>query len=194
MGKSIPITGILLAGGKSSRMGRDKGLIYAGVRGTLTDIILEKMKPAVDNLMIIANNDEYRRFGIPVIKDIILHCGPLGGIYTGLEHSKTEWSMILSCDIPFVNTELLCFLIQQINEHDVIVPVHYRRTEPLCALYRKSCKGKIRMLLEQKKFKVKDAIKQFNVLYLKVSEQPFYHNKLFDNINTGKELQGIHSI
>src|SRR3972149_6983321 len=193
MGKGIPITGILLAGGKSSRMGRDKGLIYAGDK-TFTDIILEKMKPAVDALMIIANNDEYCRFGIPVIKDIIPDRGPLGGIYTGLHYSKTEWNMILSCDIPFVNTELLYFLIQQINEYDVIIPVHYRRTEPLCALYRKSCKEKIRMLLEQKKLKVKDAVRQFNVHYLKVSGQSFYNSKLFDNINTGKELQDFRSL
>ena len=106
------ITGIILAGGKSSRMGTEKGLILYKNKPFVKHII-EAMKPLVNNIIIICNTRAYERFGFKCYEDLIKNTGPLAGIYTGLSYSKTDNNLIVSCDIPLVNTVVLQKLIDQ---------------------------------------------------------------------------------
>ncbi|MCK6650149.1 MAG: molybdenum cofactor guanylyltransferase, partial [Bacteroidia bacterium] len=117
-----PITGIILAGGKSSRMGTDKGIVELNNKA-LIEYVIETLREVTDQIIIIANNNHYDKFGYEVYPDIIKEAGPMGGIYTGLFYSTTEHNFILSCDTPLLNKNILKEIIAttQNNDADVVI-------------------------------------------------------------------------
>ena len=104
------IMGIILAGGKSSRMGSDKGLLKIENR-TFVECVIDAMKPLIDEIIIVSNNPEYDQFGYHRVEDDIKDSGPLAGLYSGLKHSNTEHNLVLSSDIPLIKAEILEKLI-----------------------------------------------------------------------------------
>ena len=96
------ITVIVLAGGKSSRMMKDKGLILFNDK-TLIEHSIEKVKKVAAHIFIITTNSAYQQFGYPCIEDELKERGPLGGIFTGLVHSSTQKNLVIGCDMPFLS-------------------------------------------------------------------------------------------
>lgn len=183
------ITGIILAGGKSSRMGSDKGIVNLYGKKFI-EHILEAVLPNVNEVIIIANNDNYNNLGYKVIKDKIKDCGPLGGIYTGLMNSKTENNIVVSCDIPFINSDLVKYIIENTSNADITVPVYKGNIEPLCAIYTKRTSDQIFNLIMNKDLKIQNILKYFITKELFITKmQKFYTDKLFVNINTQEELK-----
>ena len=130
------ITGIILAGGKSSRMGTDKGILELNGR-KMVDYVIKALTPNVDEIIIIANNKNYNNLGYKVYRDIIKNCGPMGGIYTGLMKSKTKNNMLVCCDIPNISSIIIEYIIISAGEEAALVPIHNGQAEPLCAVYKK---------------------------------------------------------
>ncbi len=130
-------TGIILAGGKSSRMGEDKGLVFLEGQPMVTHVI-EQLKEVVGEVIVIANNTEYQQFGFPVYADLVLGKGPVGGIYTGLVYSKTELNLCISCDTPFVSAQFLKWLLSQANGSMVTLPRFNENVHQLIGVYKKS--------------------------------------------------------
>ncbi|MDO9185835.1 MAG: molybdenum cofactor guanylyltransferase [Bacteroidia bacterium] len=183
------ITGIILVGGKSSRMGSDKGIVKLNGK-TFIEHILEAVLPNVNEVLIIANNDNYNNLGYKVIKDKIKDCGPLGGIYTGLMNSKTENNIVVSCDIPFINSDLVKYIIENTSNADITVPIYKGNIEPLCAVYTKRTSDQIYNLIMNKDLKIQNIFKYFITKELYITKiQQFYTDKLFVNINTPEELK-----
>lgn len=183
------VTGIILAGGKSSRMGSDKGILDLNGKKFIEHII-EAIKPNVDEIMIIANNDNYSNFLFPVYKDLILDRGPIGGIYTGLSKTKTEKNIIVSCDIPFVTSELIKHIIDNSKGADIAVPVYKGNSEPLCAVYNKKTTKEIHQLILNNELKMHKVIQHFITREIFINESDkFYNAKLLLNINTPEELK-----
>lgn len=183
------ITGIILAGGKSSRMGSDKGIVELNKKKFI-EHILDAVLPNVNEVIIIANNDNYNYLGYKVIKDIIKDCGPLGGIYTGLMNSKTENNIVVSCDIPFISSDLIKYIIENTNNADISVPVYKGNIEPLCAVYTKRTSDQIHNLIMNKNLKIQNILKYFITKEIFITKmQKFYTEKLFVNINTPEELK-----
>ena len=106
MVKKNNITGIVLAGGKSSRMGLDKGLINMNNQ-TFIEAIINAMRPLVGDIIIVSNNSDYDQFGYLRINDLIKDSGPMAGLYSGLYFSQSDYNLVLSCDIPFIKTDVL---------------------------------------------------------------------------------------
>jgi molybdopterin-guanine dinucleotide biosynthesis protein A len=185
----MEITGIVLAGGKSSRMGKDKGLI--NLNGELmVNYSINTLKPICSSIIIICNNNDYDHLGYPVYKDIHKDCGPLAGIHTGLFNSKTDNNIVLSCDSPFVPTELLSHLIANSEGCDIVVPTYYKKIYPLTALYKKACIQTFEESLKQKKLKVKKTIELLSTNIVEFSSDMEYVNdKIFTNINTLADLE-----
>jgi molybdopterin-guanine dinucleotide biosynthesis protein A len=185
----MEITGIVLAGGKSSRMGKDKGLI--NLNGELmVNYSINTLKPICSAIIIICNNNDYDHLGYPVFEDINKDCGPLAGIYTGLYNSKTDNNIILSCDSPFVPTALLSHLIDNSESYDAVVPIYYKKTYPLTALYKKACMETFEESIKQNKLKVKKTIELVNTNIVEFSSDMDYVNdKIFTNINTLADLE-----
>ncbi len=182
------ITGIILAGGKSSRMGTDKGLVlYKGK--FFTQYVIDAIKPLVDDIMIISDNSSYDIFNTTRTNDDIKNAGPLAGVYTGLKHSKTEFNLVLSCDVPLITTSVLQQLIDAISfDIDIIQLKSKDKTMPLIALYKKTCAPTFLELLKKKERKMTQAISHFKVKTI-VLETDLEHYTA--NINTIDELNKI---
>lgn len=188
------ITAILLAGGKSSRMGTDKGIVEVNGVKMIESIILA-VKPVVNEIIIIANNDHYDYLGYSVYNDLIKESGPLAGIYTGLFYSNTETNLVISCDVPFVNEGLLSYIVDNAGQCEVAVPVHNGKTEPLCAVYSKKCLDSFKNLITNKELKMHNVLNYFLTKQIFISEKlSFYNSKLFTNVNSLNELSKLKEI
>lgn len=178
------ITAIILAGGKSSRMGEDKGLmLFEGL--PMVEHVINTVKQLTDKVIIIANDKQYEQFGVPVYEDIEKEKGPLAGIITGLSVSKTDLNWVISCDAPKVSGELLAELARAIEDYDAVVPVYYEKVHPLIATYRKSALNVLKEQLALNRFKVILANEALNVKRLNVNG---FDEANFRNINTKGDL------
>jgi len=182
------ITGILLAGGKSSRMGTDKGFLKLNKKSFI-EYSMEALQPLVSQMIIVANNPDYDVFKIKRIDDLIKDAGPLAGIYSGLKHSKTEYNLVLSCDIPLMKTEILEKLIEaQDGCQDVIQIVSNGKSMPLIALYKKTCATIFYKLLQNDERRLHVALNQCKVKNIILNSE---YDLFTKNINTPEELKTI---
>ena len=167
------ITGIVLAGGKSSRMGSDKGLLTINDK-TFVEHVIVAMKPLVDKIIIVSNNKDYDQFGYRRVEDSIKDSGPLAGLYSGLKHSETEFNLVLSCDIPMIKTELLKKLVDaDLENHEVVQIESNTKTMPLIAMYKKQCMHKCLELLQQGEKRLRVAVNELKTKTITVSEFNF---------------------
>lgn len=182
------ITAIILAGGKSSRMKEDKGLVY--FRGKmLVEYVIEAAGKAADHIMIITANPAYGQFGIPCFEDERKDKGPLGGILTGLDHSSTSKNLLLGCDMPFLTEKILTELIIHCGDEDVLLTEHLGKAEPLCSIYDRSSIPHIRSLIEQDQLKITDAIAGLKTRVISFDREEWFSGNEFANINSIEELK-----
>src|SRR5271163_1224329 len=99
-------SGYVLAGGRSTRMGRDKALLPLG-DSTLLDHVAQCVRQAAGNVTIIGPPDRYASLGYPVTADLVTNCGPLGGLYTALSITETDWNLMVACDMPGLTAHFL---------------------------------------------------------------------------------------
>lgn len=176
-------TGYILAGGQSSRMGEDKGLkLFLGK--PLIQMVIEQMLIAVDKVVIVANNMDYNQFGLEVIEDKIKNSGPAGGIYTALQHSKTEKNFITSCDMPFIAAEAIQFMLRNSSLNAISIPLFHNKLEPLFGVYPKTCLPHWKASLEKGIFKLTELAKAYKLNKITVDKIAIFSEKHFQNINT----------
>ena len=183
------ITGIILAGGKSSRMGTDKGLIpFKGK--ALIHYAEEILKTFCGQIIISSNSSNYDFLGYPVVKDIYPNSGPMGGIYSALCHSKTDLNIVISCDMPFINEGLIKDLISSADKYDVVVPWYKDdHFEPMAAAYQKKNSEIFLSFIKDNNYRIPDFYNVVNTLKLDMSQNPdYYSENLFYNINSKAEL------
>ncbi len=179
-------TGIILAGGESSRMNFiDKGLLEISGKPCVLHVI-EALKSSVDHVIIISNNKEYERFGYDVYPDEYLKKGPMGGIFSGLKHSSTETNIFVACDMPKLIPEMFKELLSRSESADVVVPVVNNRYQPLCAIYKKQIINQVERSIKENKLKLRFLIDETNSVLLQDS---FFNDDLFFNVNTPTELE-----
>ncbi len=136
-------TGVILAGGQSRRMGRNKALLPVGPQ-TLIEIVIERLREACTHLLLVTNTPEvYRHLDIPMVPDALPERQSLVGIYTGILHTA-EPAFVCACDMPFLNPRLIRFLLSLAEGTDVVIPRHDGRYEPLHAVYAPACLDPIR--------------------------------------------------
>jgi molybdenum cofactor guanylyltransferase len=185
-------TGVILVGGKSRRMGRDKAFLQIAGK-PLFERVLEVFRESFDQLLLVGDRAErFARFGLPILPDIYPGSA-LGGLYTGLRHAETEYIFVSSCDLPFPNRDLLLFLCSLRGGFDAVVPNTAQGFEPLFAVYAKSCLGPMRGLLEKGNMRVYDFYPQVRVRYVRGEELAHLDRdgKSFVNINSPEELERI---
>lgn len=176
------ITGIVLAGGKSSRMGTDKGLLnYKGKK--LVEYSIDLMRKYCNDLIISTNNPEYRQFGIPALEDEFPEKGPAGGIFTALKKSITDWNLVVACDMPFLNRNFMDTLLSGSGNSCGVVPVHDGLFEPLAALYHKSLAVTLADAIKNDHLSMHRIIRSANVSLLPVENLLKEFPLLFENLN-----------
>jgi molybdenum cofactor guanylyltransferase len=144
-----PVSAIIQAGGQSRRMGRDKALIDYQGRPIIAHVI-ETLRALADDIVIVSNrSDLYSSFGARVVADYDPPCGPLGGLAAGLQALNTELALVVACDMPFLNVNLLRWLIDLADGYDAVVPQSGTEFEPLHAVYRRDCYHPIEQRLQR---------------------------------------------
>jgi molybdopterin-guanine dinucleotide biosynthesis protein A len=182
------ITGIVLAGGKSSRMGSDKGLLTINDK-TFVEHVIVAMKPLVDKIIIVSNNKDYDQFGYRRVEDSIKDSGPLAGLYSGLKHSETEFNLVLSCDIPMIKTEILKKLVDtDLENYEVVQIESNTKTMPLIAMYKKQCMHKCLELLQQGERRLRVAVNQLKTKTIIIDAE---FDQFVKNVNTKEDLKTI---
>ncbi|RIA09924.1 molybdenum cofactor guanylyltransferase [Flavobacteriaceae bacterium MAR_2010_72] len=182
------ITGIVLAGGKSSRMGTDKGFLKLD-NVTFMERLIETLKPFVNEIMIVSNNDKYEQFGYKRLDDCIKDAGPLAGLYTGLYHSKTEYNLVLSCDVPFVNSKILSVLFEGVDPASEVIQLESEgKTMPLIAIYKKQCLQRCLDLLHDGERRLQVAVEQFKTKTISIDSEL---NQYVQNINTLEQFKAL---
>jgi len=188
--KKEKITGVILAGGKNSRMGSDKGLLEVGGKKIIVHII-EELKQVADEIIIISNGTHYDFLGYKVYRDIFEDCGPIGGIHAALTSSKTEKNLIVSCDMPFISKNIFKKIIGNSKGFEVIIPEWGNgMIEPLCAIYSRSCADAFEKMIRKGEYKLRDSFKLFNVKKINFTKNKLSGNE-FLNLNTPEEYQKI---
>jgi len=184
------VTGVILAGGKSSRFGINKA--FSEINGSrLIDIVAGLLTSIFTRTVLITNSpEEYSYLGLPIRKDLIRGLGPIGGILTGLEDIRDEAGFFIACDMPFVREDLIRYIVSVRGEFDAVVPKIDWKIEPLHALYRKSCLPVIRELIASGVYQTIKAFERLNVRYLNEAEIKANDPRMrsFFNVNRPEEL------
>ena len=185
----MEVNGIILAGGKSSRMDTDKGLQELCGK-PLISYSIKVLSELCSTIIISTSSDAYQSFGYKTVADEIPGIGPMGGIYSALKQSKTQKNLVLSCDLPFVSKELLSYIMENSDGCQVAVPwqgnQHY---EPLCGFYNLSVLEQMNDFIQNGNYKLPDLFDKISINRLVIdSELEFFDDNLFLNVNSKHDL------
>ena len=214
--KSVPVTGVILAGGKSRRMGQNKALIQLG-DNSLIEHVIRRMRLVADELLLITNSPaEYAHLNVPMHGDIIPGTGALGGIYTGLTHALHDTVLCVGCDNPFLVPNVLTYLVSVLDEYDAVMPYTYssRQTpfcrnkdieitnpsygdeaqitlQTLCAAYAKRCLPIIELMLQESELRVHALAERAHIQRVspEVWQRFDSEGMSFFNINTPEDFE-----
>lgn len=189
--------GCVLAGGGSTRFGRDKALVEIGGKPMLARMI-QLLQSVPMEVRVIASRGKYAAFGAEVVEDKWPGEGPFGGIITALEEAavsaaRPEWNLIVSCDMPFLTREWLAFLTERASKSkaQVVVPSSANGPEPLCACYRTDAAVALRTAFQGGVRKVTDGLKGVATEVLDEADWKRFDSagRLFWNMNTAEDFE-----
>jgi molybdopterin-guanine dinucleotide biosynthesis protein A len=182
------LTGVILAGGQSRRMGRNKALLPFG-ESTVIEVIVARLRDACgDNLLLVTNTPgDYRRLGIPMVPDALPSGQSLVGIYTGVARAGGP-AFVCGCDMPFLSPPLIRYMAALAPGVDVVIPRHDGEFEPLHAIYTPACLEPIRRCVERQGRSI-DIVHEVRARVVEASEVRRFDPDLrsFLNVNTPEE-------
>ena len=188
------MTSIILAGGKSSRLGRSKPLQAIGGK-SLIQWVIDRLAIFSTEIIIATARGEVIPYSssakIETVADVYPDRGPLGGICSGLIASSSRRAIVVGCDTPFLSVDLLQYMTQICSTCDLVIPRIEDKVEPLCAVYSKDCVAPIRELLKQSELRIIELFRMVRVRYIEEDEIDSYdpEHLSFFNINTEADLE-----
>jgi len=222
-GRSPWLAGYIMAGGTSSRFGRDKALVELGGKPMLARMI-ELMQGLTTRVKTVGPAKEYAEFGVEIVSDRWPGEGPLGGIITALldaasapaqpaprrqpgvtslrrasrGHESLGWCLIVSCDMPFLTSDWLTYLAERAakSSAQAVLPCSAQRAEPLCACYRTDAAGPLQAAFETAVRKITEALKHVSVEMLDEREWKRFDSagQLFWNMNTAADFEKVRRV
>jgi molybdopterin-guanine dinucleotide biosynthesis protein A len=180
------LTGIILAGGASQRMGRNKAFLELGGRA-LIEIVIERMTRVCAEVLVVAGNARpYAGLGVPVVEDRFRGVGVLGGLHAGIEAAIHELTIAVGCDMPFLNPDLLRAFASWATGFDVAVLRQGENVEPLHAAYRRTCIPAIETAIHANRRRIISFFPHVRVRYVKPEDALSFDPDLrsFRNVNT----------
>ena len=188
-----PMTGVILAGGKNSRIGTNKALLV--VNGSrIIDRTVGILKGIFEEVIIVANDPlVYLKQNVTIVTDIMPDKGALGGLYTGLFFASHSRAFVCACDMPFIDGKFIEYMIRQVGSYDIVAPDAGDGLQPMHAVYDKKCLPAIKSLLDQGKLKITDVYKSVRTLTIRddIIDTFDPEKKMFLNVNTFDDLQRI---
>lgn len=193
-----PVSVVILAGGESRRLGRDKSLLELAGQ-PLLERVVNRLAPLSDDLIVVANDPiRYEALGLSVrmVSDRVRGMGSLMGIYSGLTAAYHPHALVVACDMPFLNVPLLRYMIPLAEGHDVVIPRLGRMMEPLHAIYGKTCLPHMAHLLEHHEKRIIGFFDEVVVRYVEGDEidrfDPLHLS--FLNVNRLEDWQQVERI
>ena len=183
------VTGVLLAGGKSRRMGYDKACIEVAGQPLIAKS-LDLLCHYFERVLISGDRPDLAQSEIPAIADIYPGSA-LGGLYTGLQAAKTDWIFVAPCDMPYPDSRILELLVKQRSGFDAVVPRIPEGYEPVFALYHKNCLQHMEEMLQQDQYRIYDFYQRINIHYLDWQQMPNGWERSLLNINTPEQLDEL---
>lgn len=171
-------------------MGRDKAFVkFKGE--PLIEILVKKLRKIFSEIIIVTNQPaKYRYLNLPLTQDLIKNKGSLGGIYSGLLVSENFYNFVTACDMPFVNLELIRYMIKKKDSYDVVIPKIGSKYEPLFCIYSKKCLRPIREQFDKGDLTIRHFFEQIKSREIKGSEIKEFGKpeELFFNLNCPEDL------
>src|SRR5262245_3586708 len=188
----MKITGVIQAGGKSTRMGgRPKALMELGGR-RIIDRVVEVVTAVTDDLLLVTNTPElYASLGIAMVPDAFPDGGSLGGIYSGLQAAPGAAAFTVACDMPFLLPAVARLVIERAGEADVVIPRTGDQLETLHACYAKACLAPMEARLRAGRLKIVGFFEDVRVLEIAEADVARLASpeRVFMNVNTPEELE-----
>jgi molybdopterin-guanine dinucleotide biosynthesis protein A len=184
----VELTGFVLAGGAGTRMGRPKQDLLLGGE-TLLARMVRRAQTVARSVIVLGPTECGSVLGVPIFPDEIAGHGPLGAIYTGLNRTRTEYNLFLSCDLPFIEARFLSFLARRALDSRAgatLAQAQDRRWQPLAAIYRRCAAGAVLLSLERGRNKMTSFLKAVRLELVKWPElaRAGFRASIFDNVNT----------
>ncbi len=183
------MSGIVLAGGENRRMGSDKAFLCVKGRPVI-ERILHSLRGSADPAIIVTNSPAaYASYDVIVTVDAVDKRGPLTGIYSGLLRSTDEYNLIVACDMPFLNSSLLAYMMKVAQGYDITIPRIGDCVEPLHAVYRRSLLPVIAKHINEGTRRIQDIFPGLRMRYISEQEIDRFDplRRSFINLNTPEE-------
>lgn len=182
---------IILAGGKNSRIGQEKAFLRIGERTIIEEQIYTLGKIFNEIIIVVNDRNNFRDTDAKVVTDVIPNSGPLGGLYSGLAVSSNIHSFVIGCDMPFINLELIRYMIEENDESDIIIPLSTKGKETLFAIYSLNCLETIRQQIELRNLRLLNILNFHKVKYISHEEIEKFDSKEFSffNVNSLKDYE-----
>ena len=196
---TVGATGVILAGGESRRMGRNKALMHLGDE-TLIARTLKRLRIVTDEIILVSNSAHlYTELGVQVYEDLVTNSGALGGVYTGLSYAANNAVLCIACDMPILQPKLMRYLVSVLGEYDAVVPYTQGvkesnpKLQTLCAVYSRHCRQVIRQMLDEGELRLHALCDRVTVRMVPPDEWQNFDPKglSFVNINTREDFEKV---
>jgi molybdopterin-guanine dinucleotide biosynthesis protein A len=194
------ITGIILAGGKGSRLGREKSLLNVGEK-QLINRVIAAIQQVCQEILIVTSKEQYTnlaaaKLDASIVVDLFPGRAALGGIYTGLNTAKTFHSLVVACDMPLLNSKLLSYIADIAPGFDIVIPKLGTQLETLHAVYSKNCLEYIKRLIDSNNLQIFEFFNSVKIRHVGEDEINRYdpHHLSFLNINTIEDLENAEKL
>jgi molybdopterin-guanine dinucleotide biosynthesis protein A len=194
----IEVTGVLLAGGKSLRMGEDKRYLVVG-KQTLLERGLGVLRSVFQEvLVVIAQDNPPLGVDARVVRDLVPDCGSLGGLYTGLTQATAPCIFVVACDMPFLNQAVIAQFTSRRATADIVMAKLAARLHPMHALYGKRCLPALEQMIRARQLKIQEIVSHASLRVQYVTEADLLtidpSGRSFHNVNTPEDLEAARSL
>lgn len=190
----LPVSVVVLAGGQSRRLGRDKSLLELAGQ-PLVERAVTRLAPLSDDLVVVADDPgRYESLDMPVrfVADQVRGMGSLMGIYSGLSAAHHGHALVVACDMPFLNVALLEYMIPLADGHDVVVPRLDSMLEPLHTIYGKACLPHMAELLDRRERRIVAFFEKVQVRYVEEEEIDRFDPEHLSFLNVNRPEDWLH--
>jgi len=194
----IEVTGVLLAGGKSRRMGEDKRHLVVGEQTLLVRGLAVLQSTFREVLVVIAQDSPPLGVDARVVRDLVPDCGSLGGLYTGLMQATTPYIFVVACDMPFLNQPVIAQFTSRTAIADIVMAKLDGRLHPMHALYSKRCVPALEEMIRARQLKIQEIVSELSLRVCYVTEADLLtidpSGRSFYNVNTMEDLEAARSL
>ena len=194
----IDVTGVLLAGGNSRRMGEDKRYLVVGEQTLLERGLAVLHSLFQEVLVVIAQDSLPLKVAARVVRDLVPDCGSLGGLYTGLTQATTPYIFVAACDMPFLDPAVITQFTSRRASADIVMAKLAARLHPLHALYSKGCLPVLEQMIRARQLKIQEMLSHASLHVRYVTDADLLtidpSGRSFQNVNTPADLEVTRSL